>query len=76
MKGNDQLLLRIDESVGMNNLRNSVSLPLDWSADNSTKILNFVNDISERIEVNNSLKENENLTAEPLADDQKKLSSL
>ncbi len=41
------------ESPGMKNPRNSVSLPLDWSADNQTKTLNFVNDIPERMEANN-----------------------
>ncbi len=71
MRGKVQLTLRVDENAGMNNPRNSVSLPLDWSADNQTKILNFVNDIRERMEVNNlSLKEAAKLTSEPLADDQ------
>ena len=71
MRGKVQLTLRVDESAGMKNPRNSVSLPLDWSADNQTKILNFVNDIRERMEANNlSLKEAAKLTAEPLADDQ------
>ena len=58
MRGKVQLTLRVDENAGMNNPRNSVSLPLDWSADNQTKILNFVNDIRERMEANNlSIKE-------------------
>ena len=71
MRGKVQLTLRVDENAGMNNPRNSVSLPLDWSADNQTKILNFVNDIRERMEANNlSLKEAAKLTSEPLADDQ------
>ena len=33
MRGKVQLTLRVDESAGMKNPRNSVSLPLDWSAD-------------------------------------------
>ena len=53
MRGKVQLTLRVDESAGMNNPRNSVSLPLDLSADNQTKILNFVNEIRERMEANN-----------------------
>ena len=71
MRGKVQLTLRVNESAGMKNPRNSVSLPLDWSADNQTKILIFVNEIRERMEANNlSLKEAAKLTAEPLADDQ------
>ena len=71
MRGKVQLTLRGDQSAGMNNPRNSVALPLDWSADNLTKILNFVNDIRERLAAKNlSLKEAEKLTREPFADDQ------
>ena len=42
MRGKVQLTLRVDESAGMKSPRNSVSLPVDWSADNQTKILNFL----------------------------------
>ena len=71
MRGKVQLTLRVDESAGMKNPRNSVSLPLGCSTDNQTKILNFVNDIRERMEASNfSLKEAAKLTAEPLADEQ------
>jgi len=52
IRGEVQLTLRVDENAGMNNPRNSVSFPLDWSADNQTKMLNFVNDIRERMEAN------------------------
>ena len=38
MRGKVQLTLRVDESAGMNNPINSVSLPIDWRADNQTKI--------------------------------------
>ena len=38
MSGKVQLTLRADESAGINNPRNSFSLPLKWSADNQTNI--------------------------------------
>ncbi len=77
MRGRVQLTLRVNEKAGMNNPRNSVSLPLDWSVDNQTKILNFVNDIRERMEANNlSLKEAAKITAEPLAESTTKLFKL
>ena len=36
-----QLILWVDESAVMNNPRNSVSLSLEWSADNQSKIYSY-----------------------------------